>query len=249
MSFLTNADLPEGVSEGLYSFGIAFEFIVFSFVFIIVILSLLKLRERGTLLNKYMVIICVGMDFALFFTAFGKFGVLFLGWAYELGTLFDNIALIFIFIVNCVFSIFILEMFTPLESKRKFLLLAIYVVFYLPAFIETFLNFFVIGLFANITHLLLSFFLYITMMVLVRRNLKDIEQKVHKMGVWFIFLTALFMLLFFVLTATSILLINFEILTPFNILYFISWVCMVLALFLFYTGFFLPNWVKTLFTE
>lgn len=84
------------------------------------------------------------------------------------------------------------------------------------------------------------------MMVVVRRNVEKAEKKEHLIGIWFIFLTGLFMLLFFLLTATSILLIEFELLNPFNPLYFISWICMLLALFLLYTGFFLPNWLKRL---
>jgi hypothetical protein len=191
-----------------------------------------------------MVLICVGIDCALFATAFGKFGVLFLEWPYKLGNAFDNVALMFIFTINCIFLLFTLEMFTQMESKKKYLLFLVYVIFYSLAYIENILRFPEIGLFANILHLLLSFFLYIVMMILVRQNLKDIEQKEHRIGIWFIFLTALFMLLFFLLTAISILLINFEILSPFNFLYFLSWVFMVLALFLFYTGFFLPKWVK-----
>lgn len=249
MTLLTTADLPEGVTEALYLFGIAFEFVVFSFVFLIVILSILKLRERGTLLNKFMVLICVGMDCALFFTALGKLGVLFWQWPYDLGTAFDNVALMFIFTVNCIFLLFTLEMFTQMKPKKKYLLFIVYVIFYSLAFIETVLNFFEIGMLANVIHLLLSFFLYTVMMILVRRNLKEIKQRAHRVGIWFIFLTALFMLLFFILTATSILLITFEILSPFNFLYFLSWVFMVLALFLFYTGFFLPTWVKNLVKE
>ena len=249
MTVLTTADLPEGVTEGLYSFGIVFEFVVFSFVFLIVILSILKLQERGTLLNKLMVLICIGIDCALFATAFGKFGVLFLQWPYNLGSAFDNVALMFIFSINCIFLLFTLEMFTQMEPKRKYLLFIVYVLFYSLAYIENVLSFPEIGMLANIIHLLLSFFLYSIMMILVRQNLKDIEQKEHRLGIWFIFLTALFMLLFFILTATSILLIYSGILSPFNLLYFLSWVFMVLGLFLFYTGFFLPTWVKNLVKE
>jgi hypothetical protein len=242
-------DLPEGVSKGLYFFGILFEFVIFTFVLLIVILSIRKLRERGTRPNKYMVLICIGMDCALFSTAFGKLGVLFFEWSFEVGTVFDNIALLCIFFVNCVFLLFTLEIFTQMSSKKQKMIFIIYVVCYNPAFIITLLNIFAVGIVENLVHLALSLTLYIFMIIQVRKNLQDIAQKIHKIGLIFILLTAIFMLSFFLLTGTSILLITLGILNPFNFLYFLSWVCMVLALFLFYTGFFLPAWVKNVFEE
>ncbi len=249
MVLLTDADLPDGISQGLYLSGIIFEFIMFSLVLVIVVLSILKLRERGTRLNRYMVFICIAMDIALFSTALGKSGVLLLGWSFEIGTVFDNIALLFIFFINCIFLAFNLEMFTQLPQKKRNLFFGIYILCYIPAILETILNIFQIGILSNIIHLLLSLILYSMMMNLVHKNIKSTEKKEHRIGIQLIFSTGLFMLLFFVFTGISILLITFGILYPFNFLYFVSWVCMILALFLFYTGFFLPIWLKNFLKE
>ncbi|TXT63765.1 MAG: membrane protein of unknown function [Promethearchaeota archaeon] len=250
MTVLTSVDLPEGVSSQLYLSGIIFEFLMFFVVVLIMILSIKKYLERRTRLNVYIVSICMGFVIALFSTAFGKFGVMFFGWAFVVGSGFDKIALLTLVAVNCLFMIFTLDTFTKMKQKRKSLIILLYILCYVPAVVDIIINFFAIAnILASLIHVILSLVFSITLMRFVLQTIQDIDQKVHKIGMWLVFFTSLFILSFYLLTNTSILLIALGVLKPFNIFYFISWICMVLALFLFYTGFFQPKWFKNMINK
>lgn len=245
MVLFQNPDLPQGVSADLYFTAIVIELIFFGFLLLIVLLSIKKSIERRTGLNILMVSILIGFSAGLFFTAFGKISVLFLRLKYEEGVLFDIIGLIIIAFVHCLFMSFALQVFTDMPSKKKTILSLIYFILYIPIIVGFFLFFFGLGSYIYlIFHLVLSFLLCGVIIINARKSAKSAEIKLHKIGMWLIFLTGLCLALYYTLTMISMFLIEIKILKPFNLLYFISWIFMILAIFLTYTGFFQPNWLK-----
>ena len=247
MVLFQNPDLPQGVSADLYFTAIIIELIFFGFLLLIVLLSIKKSIERRTNLNILMVIILIGFSASLFFTAFAKISVLFLRFKFEDGVLFDIIALIITAFIHCLFMIFALQVFTNMPSKRKYILSLIYFILYIPIIVGFFLAF--LGLDFSIYlifHLVLSFVLCGVIIENARKSAKSAELKLHKVGMWMIFLTGLCIAIFYTLAMISWFLIESNVLKPFNLLYFISWVFLIFAIFLTYSGFFQPNWLKKL---
>mgnify|MGYP006282472103 CR=1 FL=1 len=241
-------DTPENVSSELYLGAIIFETVLFIVSLYFTVLAMRKYTIRRTKANIYMIGICVSFSSALILTIIAKSLVLFFFYPYETGTIVEKFALLSTISANAFFVLFSLEVFKDFSKRRNNIIIGIYLSAYLPVVVSTMIN---IRQGTNFIfyalHLLLAFITFIFLMKNAYQLMKKASGKLESTGMLLIFLAGLGIFLFYAFTMMSGILIDLGVLTPFNILYFLSWGCLVMAFFMFYNGFFLPDWVRKRF--
>lgn len=238
-------DIPPSVSPELYLGAILFETALFVISLYFTILSVRKYMQRRAKANIFMVGICISFSAALFLTILAKSLVLFFLQPYETGTTVDKFALLATIVANTCFILFSLEVFKDFPKKKNQIIILIYIAAYAPVVISTLINlqsgtdFIFYAL-----HLLIAFVTFIFLMKNSYVLMKKATARLESTGMRMILLSGLCIFLFYALTMMSGILIDLGMLYPFNALYFLSWAFLVIAFFMFYSGFFLPKWIR-----